>query len=191
MSDNNDPIFTLDIGTVLARLHLSSMQQLVKDASSSGWDPNGNSNATFSALINTGIVGMVDITKNGNPFNSSSINKNVTFDLSNPSGIYEIGVVVCSCGPGPDDFDDARTNARQFLYKYFSGFATKFKAKDIEESDLVACLVEQNLKMTDYDSYKQYKYTIPYESLVSKGGSGTWTNQLCFKAKYAIDIDGM
>lgn len=185
MAENNDAMFTMDVGDVLARLHISAILKLKQV-------PIFKNNDVTS-IFNTGVVGMVD-----NPVLDAVKNNGVQFDLTSPNGLYEVGVVVrefnaTSAKTYVDNFIEAQKLARKALFSYFAAFAGEFKAKNVEKSELYGFLIRENLKPWNIDTYSEYKYKIPIEQELPSTFQNNinWKERLCFKVMYEIDSDTM
>ena len=186
MAENNDPIFGMDVGDVLARLHISSVLKLQKQP----YFVNG----IITSIFNTGIVDMVE-----NPKLDDVKNNGISFDMTAPNGRYFIGVVIghlksTSKQQFVEEFTKMKKHARQAMFDYFAAFAGEYKSRNIEESELYGFLIKPGLKPWHIDEYKQYKYTIPAVGDVDFNDVDKtieFNNSLCFRIEYKLDSDTM
>lgn len=167
-------------------------------------------------FYNSGIVGMTELNSIDNELNKVDVNRALlgskiseladamTFDTSNKSMTYEIGfhyfnsfnlqgydgLTTASDADKQQDilkcFGQAKTQAQKVLAKYVACFAGLHKAKNVEESDIQAILINpKHIKISKME-YKNFNIVgTPIAQLDTKVDL---TNQLVFKMKYKLDL---
>lgn len=167
MAESNDSLFTVNAGQILAKLHLGALQPIPSEI-----------------ILNTGIKNMA---KSATPDN---IPADLVFDLTNKSGLYELGVVRTvkkitnaekaiaddtSLTGKKDEIEKKReelnkqnedllNKEKSAAYKtikaYFAVFSGKDAASKIKENEVIATPISDSVKATD--AFKEYKdFKIP------------------------------
>ena len=209
-TDNNNPIFDIDASIILARLHIIACQYLRNNFKWKNMKSLHKGMTTIDInqpiqVFNSGIVGMKKLPASGYP-------EGVTFDLTNKTGIYEVGILIpktrikngiiqdTSAGrqgrnKGKDNYQTSLnflcTLACEGLRLYLIKFLGLYKMKKLVPSDLYGFLVKDHLKtMESYQSYDDYEIQVDSDLPDSISTDMTFDN-ICFKAKYELRADIM
>ena len=186
-TDTAESLFNIDAGTILARLHVVACQYI--------WNNFKKYSASFIQkssspiqIFNTGIVGMKPLTKSG-------ILEGVTFDMSNKSKVYELGILVPKFKAEKDKYEDRirlmMVLTHDVIRWYFIKFAGLYKIRNIGTYDLYGFLLNDNhLKAEDFKAYPDYKIPVDFK-LPDQIDTDMTINNLCFKMKYELKLDTM
>lgn len=209
-ADNNNNIFEIDTSIILARLHIIACQYLRREYK---WKNTKRLHKGMTTIdinqpiqvFNSGIVGMKKLPATGYV-------DGVTFDLSNKTGIYEVGILIPKMkiqhgtiadnangkqglNKGKDNYQASlnfvSTLACEALRLYFIKFLGLYKMRKLVPSDLYGFLVKDHLKtMESYQSYDDYEIQEGGELPDSISTDMTFDN-ICFKTKYELRADIM